>query len=737
MEPGTVSPAQIAANHINRMQRWRNILFNLILCCNCLLVLFVLAGDQLHVPVWLQVAGRMHLLILHFPIVLLILYIVWSVLLQAYARTIGTGPEDEIGRWLLLASALTSSLTALMGFLLSKEEGYNPEAVWWHKGGGVAVSLFSFGWYAYRDQIHRRRYLPQLAGLALFGLILFTGHQGSNITRGEDYLLAPIAAEKQKPSVPIAEAVVFTDMVKPILEAKCVSCHSSRKAKGELVMETEAQLLRGGKHGALWTAGQPNGSLLIQRLSLPETEKKHMPPAGKPQLDEEETAILYQWIKGGAGFRQKVMELPPADTLRLLANELFEKGVEEKYEFSAASEKDIKKFNNTNRLIHPIALGSPALAVNFYNRQNYTPAALTDLLPLKTQIISLDMAYMPVKEEDIATIAQFFNLRQLNLNFTTVPGKGLAALNKLSFLNHLSLSGTSVGKRDLEALTRFPKLRSVYLWNAPIAAADMEAIRKKNGNIRFETGYMNDTVVLKLTPPILETEERIIGGAPLALALKHYIKGVSIRYTVDGSSPDSVHAAVYHEGLVLDKTAVFKARAFKKGWLGSDTLAASFYKNTYHADSILSLTPLDSNYKGSDGAAVLIDAEKGDFNRKNGKWLGFRSNPMEMLLCYHAPTTVSSVSLSAMVDIGGYVMPPVSVEVWGGNSREKLARLARIVPQQPDSMKGAYMRAFDCNFKPTPVQFLKVVAVPVAKLPAWHPGKGKQGWVFTDEILVN
>ena len=719
------------------MQRWKNILFNIILSFNCVLVLFVLAGDKLHIPVWLQVAGRMQLLVLHFPIVLMILYIVWSVLLQAYAKGARMGPEDEIGQWLLLAAAFSASLTALMGFLLSKEEGYNPQAVWWHKWGGVAISLFSFVWYAFRNPIHRRRYMPQLAALVSFALIVFTGHQGSNITRGEDYLLAPIASGKLKPVVPIAEAVVYTDMVKPILEAKCISCHSSRKAKGELVMETEARLLAGGKHGALWTAGQPGGSLLIQRLHLPESEKKHMPPVGKPQLDEEETAILFQWIKGGASFKQRVIDLPPADSLRLLANTLFEKGVEESYDFSAASEKDIQKLNNTNRLVHPIALGSPALAVNFYNRQNYTPAALTDLLTLKTQIVSLDMAYMPVREEDLNTITQFINLRKLNLNFSTVPGKALAVLNKLPLLNHLSLSGTSVSKKEVEPLLRFPKLRSVYLWNAPISAADMDAVRKGNGNIRFETGFMNDTLVLKLTPPILETEERIINGAPLALALKHYIKGVSIRYTVDGSSPDSLRSAVYKEGLLLDTTAVFKARAFKAGWEGSDTLVVKFFKNRYHADSVRSLTPLDSVYKGSRGAAVLVDVEKGDFNKKNGKWLGFRRNPMEVLFCYAAPIIVSSVSLSGMVDIGASVMPPAAVEVWGGNSEKGMSRLAHIAPQQPDSVKGAYMRTFDCSFKPVKVQFLKIVAVPVAKLPAWHKEKGKQGWVFTDEIFVN
>ncbi len=719
------------------MQRWKNILFNIILCLNCVLLLFVVAADKLHVPPWLQVVGRMHPLILHFPIVLLILYIFWSIAVQTKTKSSLSGPEDEIGKWLLLAAAFTSAITAIMGFLLSKEEGYNQQALWWHKWGGVALALFSFLWYAYRNSIHSRKYMPQLAALISFILIVFTGHQGSNITHGENYLLAPVTPEKTKPKVPIEEAVVFKDMVMPILETKCMSCHSSKKAKGELVMETEALLLKGGKHGVLWTVGQPDLSLIIQRLHLGAAEKKHMPPAGKPQLDDEETDILYQWIKSGASFKQKVNDLAPADSLRLLANNFFGQSAEETYDFSAASDKEVEKLNNTNRLIHPIALGSPALAVNFYNRQNYTTAMLKDLLSLKTQIISMDMAYMPVKEEDINTITQFTNLRKLNLNFSTVPGNSLAALKKLPNLSHLSLSGTAVTQKDIEPLTVLPKLSSVYLWNAPVTAKEMDAVRKMNTKIHFETGFMNDTLVLKLNPPVLETEERIINGAPLALHLKHYIKGVTIRYTTDGSLPDSINGAVYKDSLVLDKKAVFKARAFKPGWLGSDSITTTFYKNTFRADSIRTITPLDSVYKGSAGAKTLIDGEKGDGNLRGGKWLGFRRNKMEIVLHYPAPVLVSSVTLSSYVDIGSYIMPPVFVEVWGGSTEKNMVRLSRITPPQPDSIRPSSMRGFDCNFKPAPVRFLKVIAMPVDKLPKWHPAKGQKGWIFTDEIFVN
>ena len=515
-----------------------------------------------------------------------------------------------------------------------------------------------------------------------------------------------------------------------------MGCHNSQKAKGELVMETEPLLLKGGKHGALWQAGEPAASLLIQRIDLPAAEKKHMPPAGKPQLEEEEAAILFQWIKNGADFKRKVTDLPAADSLRLLADNLFGKPAAEAYDFSAAGEKEIEKLNNTNRLVHPLALSSPALAVNFYNRQNYTTALLKELLAVKTQVVSLDMAYMPLKEADIELVTQFSNLRSLNLNFSTVPGKSLAALKKLPNLHRLSLSGTSIDQKEVEALTSFPALHAVYLWNVPMAANEITAIKKMNAAIVFETGYMNDTVVLKLNQPVLETEERIIQGQPLAVKLKHYIKGVTIRYTTDGSSPDSLHAAIYKDEVVIDKSGVLKARAFKPGWLGSDSIVATFYKNTYRADSIRSLTALDSVYKGSAGARTLINGEKGDMNRNN-RWLGFRRNNMEMLLHYATPVLVSSVALSAQVDAGAFVMPPAAMEVWGGTTEKHLVRLARIIPPQPDSLQAGYMRSYECTFTPTRISYLKVVAIPVARLPAWHPSKGQKGWLFTDELFVN
>ena len=82
-------------------------------------------------------------------------------------------------------------------------------------------------------------------------------------------------------------------------------------------------ILKGGKTGKLIVPGNPEISLLLQRIHLPLDEKKHMPPTGKVQLSPQEITLLSLWVKGNADFTKKVTDLPPNDSLRLIATSLF------------------------------------------------------------------------------------------------------------------------------------------------------------------------------------------------------------------------------------------------------------------------------------------------------------------------------------------------------------------------------------------------------------------------------
>ena len=211
------------------MRSWKNSLFNICFALNCLLVFLLLFENRLTVPPWLQVTGRMHPLMVHFPIVLIILYALVS-LISASKKPKADSAYDSMNDLLLLLAALSSVITALMGLFLSREEGYDAEALQWHKWGGVILSVFSLSWYYFKKQLLSVKILPYFFSFLAFGVILFTGHQGAIITHGQNFIFAPIMPEKKRQVVPFEEAIVFADLVKPILEEKCMSCHNSKKA---------------------------------------------------------------------------------------------------------------------------------------------------------------------------------------------------------------------------------------------------------------------------------------------------------------------------------------------------------------------------------------------------------------------------------------------------------------------------------------------------------------------------
>jgi hypothetical protein len=704
------------------MTRWKNALFNTTVAIDCLLCFLVLFENRLVIPPWLQVAGRLHPLVIHFPIVLLILYIAQKFLLRQ---------PDNI---LLLLTAFTAAITATMGLLLSREPGYDPDALTIHKWSGIVLSFMTLAWYTGSQRLQQNKWAPPATAALALILLTITGHQGATITHGQNFLLAPVITATPKRTVALEEAIVFNDMVQPILKDKCMSCHNSSKAKGELVMETANLFLKGGKTGPIYDSTKADFGLLMERIHLAADEEKHMPPHGKPQLTEEEITILYQWLKHDPTRNIRVADLPPGDTLKTIAATLFKNASEEEhYDFSAADETTIQKLNTSYRIICPVALNSPALNVDFYSAQAFKSEQLKALEPLSKQIVSLDLDKMPVTDADIPAIMQFSNLRVLNLAFTGITGAAIAQLCKLENLTSLSLSGTAIKADDIACLETKKSLRHLYVWNTAIPPAEIPVA--KNANLRIEGGSRTDTMMLKLNAPILQNDSSIVFG-PTPLRLKHYVPGAIIRYTLDGSDPDSANAMVYDKRAMLTGRSILRARAFKKGWLPSDDTRNTFYSEKFKPDSIRMLTPIDSNYMKF-GAKTLIDLVKGDGGYGSGKWLGFHKNKMDCYLYFKKPILASDITLSSLVDIGSEIMPPVNIEIWGGPSQQSMKLLGHLTPDQPEKLAPNYLTGYDISFNPIKLSCIRITVTPVDKLPLWHPNKGKKGWIFFDEIFVN
>ncbi|HTM98358.1 MAG TPA: FN3 associated domain-containing protein [Pedobacter sp.] len=472
----------------------------------------------------------------------------------------------------------------------------------------------------------------------------------------------------------------------------------------------------------------------FQRVHLPLEEKKHMPPVGKTQLTPLEITILTQWIKKGADFKLRVAKLAPTDTLYTIAANLLKAKENDAYTFEEADKQTVQKLNTANRVVLGEATNSPGLVVNFFHSRLFKTEQLKDLLVVKKQIVSLDLSKMPIKDAEVNLISELENLRMLNLNFTNITGAALSELKKLKYLKTLALSGTSVTAKELQQLKGFAKLNKVYLWNTPTSQAELAQLKQQFKAIHFESGFKGDTIVLKLADPIIENEEAVFKGT-MPLIIKHYINGVKIRFTTDGSEPDSLRSPLYKGTEVISGKTFVKAKAYKPGWISSNLVQKNFYTSKYTPDTAVFIIPPEPGYSGK--SKMLNDFVVGSTNFRLGNWLAWRFTKMDVLMKFGKPVLVQNITLSSLVDVASYIMPPKDIEIWGGNDEKQLKLLGHVSPEQPTMVKAPFLTAFECKFSPTTVKFIRVKVTPVFSLPSWHPGKGDKAWVFFDEVMVN
>ena len=110
------------------------------------------------------------------------------------------------------------------------------------------------------------------------------------------------------------EPVDYARDIKPLLAARCYTCHGALKQKGGLRLDTAAAIRTGGEGGAAVSLGKPAESLLIERVTDPDGATRMPPEAEGSPLEPEKIALLRAWIEQGAiGPENEKPEVDPRD----------------------------------------------------------------------------------------------------------------------------------------------------------------------------------------------------------------------------------------------------------------------------------------------------------------------------------------------------------------------------------------------------------------------------------------
>jgi len=452
-----------------------------------------------------ELIGRFHPVLVHLPIGILLL----SALFQLLALRPKYASMHAAISIALFWGMISAILSCISGYFLSLSGDYDDELIDRHTWFAIAtasVSLIAYLFNRWENEF------AKWVILLMVPLIFVTGHLGGSLTHGSDYLTKGFSkdsvAEKEiKPIADVQEANAYADIIQPIFESKCYACHNKSKKKGKLRLDEPEFILKGGKDGEVIKPGNADESDMMKRLLLPRNEEDHMPPKEKPQLKDNEIALIHWWMSTGATFDKKTKDLEQPEKIKpvLLALQKEVKKVPPDIPqamIEKADEKALQKIKQRGIVVLPVAQNSNYLTVNFITVDSIADNDIALLHPIRKQLVWLNLSGKKISDTLLVPIAQLANLTRLQLDNTLITDQGLASLRSLSNLQYLNLVGTKVTGNGIMQLKGLTKLQAIYIYKTFITASEWSALKSNFPTVTLDTGgyYV----------PILETDTTIV-----------------------------------------------------------------------------------------------------------------------------------------------------------------------------------------------------------------------------------
>ena len=238
----------------------------------------------------------------------------------------------------------------------------------------------------------------------------------------------------------------YMQRVQPILDDYCVSCHGSDKAKGDLRLDSYRYVIFGGDEGEALRLGDPDRSLLIERMNLNPGDIKVMPPLGRPRPTSKEELVLSLWIANGASGTADLHSIPNAP-------EIVEEVGFPNPDWSAVHnrrspyEKTVRELgNHYPSTVSYISANTEFVELNGITlRRKFDDQMLAEFAPLYPIVRQLEATNTGLSDESISNLMKMSELRVIRIAGTSMDSDTLKKLFDLPNIEMLVVDANQVG----------------------------------------------------------------------------------------------------------------------------------------------------------------------------------------------------------------------------------------------------------------------------------------------------
>ncbi|CAN0352363.1 unnamed protein product, partial [Scytosiphon promiscuus] len=496
---------------------------------------------------WLQLLGRLHPVLVHFPIALLLV----AFLFELFGlRKAGGGSSLT----LLGLGAVSAAVAATAGWFWADFEppsARDAEALDWHRWVGVATAVLALAAWILALVARKRSDGPFLgiARLLLLGScvgVAIAGHQGGSLVHGEQHLNAPLekawsltfgggegvdepdalvgefagtaqnsfdsgsAPEAEGPASeePLIEDVDITGDPLPddplpegaadapsasevlaVFERNCADCHGPPPAKADagLRLHDAAALAEGigtDPLAALIVPGNVEGSYLYERISYPAGDGELMPPPDDGYERMADAEIALIAAWIAAGATLDGEEEGSGDPVSDPGSES-----DDPFGVQGAADADaLAALVEGGALAGRVAADTQAVEADLHLlRDAIGDDELAWLAGLESHLVSLHLGGTAVSDAGLAALLpNFTELRSLNVSRTAAGAATVAAAAALPQLEVLNLYGTQVGDADVLALAAAPTLERLYLWDSQVTPEGGRALAELRPGLQID-----------------------------------------------------------------------------------------------------------------------------------------------------------------------------------------------------------------------------------------------------------
>ncbi|MFP4844205.1 beta-N-acetylhexosaminidase [Winogradskyella sp. PE311] len=227
--------------------------------------------------------------------------------------------------------------------------------------------------------------------------------------------------------------------------------------------------------------------------------------------------------------------------------------------------------------------------------------------------------------------------------------------------------------------------------------------------------------------------ELITSENQVAYKMETASEGKTIRYTLDGTVPDSV-SPVYNNPIAITTSVNLKAAVFN----AEEKLGTTFSQDINLHKAVGAKITIDKEphkaYSGS-GAAGLINGINGSDSRYGDKeWLGFWGEDIWVEIEFDKPTDVNNISTRFYNGNGQWIYAPKSITAtyyYGDNAPTVYKQV------EPTGLLANVNLNIGIDEEIKDVTKILIKVENYGTIPEGKQGSGNKAWTFIDEIIIN